>query len=257
MVNREYLACDMKIGIGSFIPHSFCGFGGGYKIVMPAISHIDAIEHHHGILLKRFWEEAYVVGKYRDNPLLKDLKEYGRIVGLDITINVLINEKAENVDIYAGDPDGLYEYMEERAPLHYGTSSQKKADIVFVNAYAKANEAVIALSLAEAFLKDGGGSIVVLCDIEGGQVVHYLLGRFGKDVWGKLAFGERKKDSRVKRIYIYSRHRDKANDWWFGSQEDIFWSGDLKEIIRILQEEYKGKHTDVHVIPDGTIQMLS
>ncbi|MDD5009875.1 MAG: lactate racemase domain-containing protein, partial [Syntrophorhabdaceae bacterium] len=64
IVNKEYLSCDLKIGIGALIPHSFCGFGGGYKIVMPAVSHIDAIEYHHGTLLKKYWDACYGIGKY-------------------------------------------------------------------------------------------------------------------------------------------------------------------------------------------------
>lgn len=256
MVNKEYLSCDFRIGIGAFVPHSFCGFGGGYKIVMPGVSHIDAIEYHHGTLMKKYWESCYGIGKHDGNPLLEDLKEFGRMAGLDATIDVLVNSEADNVDIYAGNPDTLYEYMVPRAHTHYSTAFTKKADIVFANVYGKANEAGIAISLAEQLLKDEGGHIVVLCDIEGGQVVHYLLGRFGRNTWGKIAFGERKKDSKVRKIFIYSQFRDIANEWWFGTKEDTLWSNSLEEIIQILKDEYRGKRPYVSVIPDGTIQTI-
>jgi hypothetical protein len=255
LVNKEYLACDVRIGIGSFLPHSFCGFGGGYKIVMPAVSHIDAIEHHHGTLLGKYREAAWAIGKSTGNPLLEDLKEYGRIVRLDAKIDVMVNAKAEHVDIYAGEPDGLYTYLEPRAYLHYGTTFAKKADIVFANSYSKANEGVITLSLSEQLLKDEGGSIVILGDVAGGQVVHYLLGRFGKQTWGRLAMGERRNEKKIRRIFIYSRHPDKTNEWWFGKAGTIHWSNNVEEIIGLLAEEYRGKTPEVHVIPDGTVQM--
>jgi nickel-dependent lactate racemase len=257
IVNKEYLSCDVRIGIGSFLLHSFCGFGGGYKIVMPGVSHINSMTYHHGELLKQSWDTCYGIGRHAGNPLLSDLREYGKTAGLDGVINVLVNSRAQSVDIYAGTPDGLYEAFAERALAHYRTPFTRKADVVFANAYAKANEGVIALSLAEQLLKDEGGYVVVLCDVEGGQVVHYLLGRFGKNSWGRLTFGERIKDSRVKKIFIVSRYRDRASEWWFGKEEDLEFFTNTKDVVTRLKDIYKNKSIDVSVIPDGTIQTLS
>jgi len=253
IVNKEYLSCDARIGIGSFLLHSFCGFGGGYKIVMPGVSHIDAMTYHHGELLKQCWDTCYGIGRHAGNPLLDDLRE---IAQLDGVINVLVNSRAQNVDVYAGTPDGLYEAFTEKALAHYRTPFTRKADVVFTNTYAKANEGVIALSLAEQILKDEGGYVVVFCDVQAGQVVHYLLGRFGKKSWGRLAFGERIKDHRVKKIFIVSRYRDRASDWWFGKEEDLEFFTNTKDLMARLKDIYGGKPIDVSIIPDGTIQTL-
>ncbi len=40
-INSEVMACDLKIGIGSIVPHPLTGFGGGGKIVLPGVAHID------------------------------------------------------------------------------------------------------------------------------------------------------------------------------------------------------------------------
>ena len=257
IVNKEYLSCDVRIGIGSFLLHTFCGFGGGYKIVMPGVSHIDAMMYHHGELLKQCWDTCYGIGRHAGNPLLDDLREYGKIARLDGVINVLVNSRAQSADIYAGTPDGLYEAFAEKALAHYRTPFTRKANVVFANTYAKANEGVIALSLAEQLLKDEGGYVVLLCDVEAGQVVHYLLGRFGKNSWGRLTFGERIKDSRVKKIFIVSRYRDRASEWWFGKEEDLEFFTNTKDVVTRLKGIYKNKTIDVSVIPDGTIQTLA
>ena len=257
IVNKEYLSCDVRIGIGSFLLHSFCGFGGGYKIVMPGVSHIDAMMYHHGELLKQCWDACYGIGRHAGNPLLEDLREYGKIARLDGVVNVLVNSRAQSVDIYAGTPDGLYEAFAEKALAHYRTPFTRKADVVFANTYAKANEGVIALSLAEQLLKDEGGYVVVLCDVEAGQVIHYLLGRFGKHSWGRLTFGERIKDSKVKKIFIVSRYRDRASDWWFGKEEDLEFFNNTKDLMARLKDIYRDKAIDVSIIPDGTIQALA
>lgn len=257
MVNKEYMSCDLRIGIGSFTPHAFCGYGGGYKIVMPAISHIDSIEYHHGVLLQRYKESCFCLGKYKDNPLFNDIIECGRTAGLDIKIDCLINTDAMITDIYAGGPDGVYDYMLAMAPTHYSTSAPYKADIVIANSLSKASEAVISLSVAESLLKETGGDIVLICDVPEGQIVHYLFGRFGKNTWGRLPYGVRKKSDMVRNVFIYSQYRDIANEFWFGIDEKIHWLRDMDEIIRILDGEYKDRMPDVLIMPDATIQTIS
>lgn len=254
MVNREFLSCDFRIGIGSFVPHGFCGVGGGYKIVMPGVAHVDSITHHHGSLLNQNIEVCRS-GHYRDNPLLNDIKEFGRKVGLDVKIDVLVNTQAESVDICAGTPDEVYAQFADRVVQHYGTHVPGKADMVFVNTFAKGNEATIGLSLAATLLKDEGGDVVLLADVPQGQVVHYLFGRFGRQTWGRLARGERIKEEKVRRIFVFSRHRDAAGSFWYGKKDDLFWYSDLSELVRVLGAEYDGRTPDVHVIPDGTIQL--
>ena len=37
-LNREFMACDLKIGIGCVTPHIHVGFGGGAKIILPGVA---------------------------------------------------------------------------------------------------------------------------------------------------------------------------------------------------------------------------
>ncbi len=39
--NREFMACDLKIGIGCITPHVHVGFGGGAKIILPGVAGIE------------------------------------------------------------------------------------------------------------------------------------------------------------------------------------------------------------------------
>jgi lactate racemase len=256
MVNKEFLACDARIGIGSFVPHGFCGYGGGYKIIMPGIAHIDSITHHHGTLMQRNLHVCQA-GYHRENPLLEDLKEFGRKARLDVKIDLLVNSEAEAVDISVGTADEAYSRFADRALAHYGADVPWKADMLFVNTFGKGNEATIGLSQASALLKDEGGYVVLLADVPEGQVVHYLLGKSGKETGGRLARGERIKEDNIRRIFVFSQYKDIAGSFWYGKKEDVLWCRDLGEIIRMLDEEYKGRIPDVHVIPDGTIQVAN
>ena len=255
-INKEYLSCDLRIGIGSFIPHQFCGFSGGYKIVFPGIAHIDSIAHHHGQLLRENLDNCYGLGNYACNAILSDIREAGRMARLDLKIDVFVNSLAQATDVFAGRPDDLYPEMIEGALAHYATESSAEFDIVFVNAYGKANEAIIAVSVAEGLLSPGGGYVVLLCDIEEGQVIHYLMGRFGNNTWGRLPRGERQRLGRLKNLFIFARHKDHAGSFWFGKKEDIVWVDDLDILVSRLSGEYAGKRPRVAVIPDGTVQMI-
>jgi len=255
LVNREYLSCDLKIGIGTLLPHSFCGHGGGYKIVMPGVAHMDSIANHHGSLLSQH-KEFCAFGRSQWNPLLEDVKEFGRAAGLDIVINLLINSQAEGVDLYAGPPDGVYGAFAEKGMAHYGAEVPGKADIVIANMYCKGNEATVGLSLAEQLLKEEGGDVVLLSGVPEGQVVHYLFGRFGENAWGRVGFGERKNSKKIRKLFIFSRYKDLAGSFWFGPRQEITWYNDFSEIISALTERFTTTIPVVYVIPDATIQTV-
>lgn len=255
-INREYLGCDLKIGIGTFMPHQFCGFGGGYKIIFPGIAGIDAIEYHHGLLLQENLDNCWGLGNYSCNSILSDIREAGRMSRLDIKIDVFVNSSARATDVFAGYPDDLYPAMIEGALAHYRTRVSGEFDIIFANTYGKSNEAIIAVSIAEQLVSSEGGYIVLLCDIERGQVIHYLMGRFGNDLWGRLARGERQKQQHLRKLFLVSRHKDHAGSYWFGEKEDIVWIRDPASLISELDREYSGKKVRAAVIPDGTVQMI-
>ena len=102
LVNREVASCDLKIGVGCIIPHHTAGFGGGAKILLPGVSAIDTMTHHHVILQKKFPDS---VGHclVEQNPIRLDMEEAARIAGLDIAVNVVLNHKKEILGIFVGD----------------------------------------------------------------------------------------------------------------------------------------------------------
>ena len=77
-INAEVMSCDLKIGIGSVIPHPQSGFGGGGKIVLPGIASIDSIEtFHRWEINARESGRGNIVGPghYVENPMVQDFNE--------------------------------------------------------------------------------------------------------------------------------------------------------------------------------------
>ena len=252
-INREVMACDLKIGIGSIVPHSFSGFGGGGKIVLPGVAHMDSIVYNHGTLVKEH-PDCIGVGKIDGNIPRLDIEEATRMVGLDVKIDAIINLRGEITSLFVGDP--ILEHREgmKLAKEVYSTPPAENMDIVVVNAYSKPSECAIAPFIGIPSLKRDGGDLVIIANEPAGQVVHYLFGEFGKCGEGGLQLPQ-PLPTQVKRFIILSPFKDHVGACFFGKIPSILWAKTWEEVLDLLKAEW-GEKANVAVYPDGTIQYL-
>jgi len=250
-INREVMACDLKIGIGSIVPHAFSGFGGGGKILMPGVAHIDSIAYNHGTLVKDN-PGSVGLGKIEGNIPRLDIEEVARMAGLDVKIDALVNLRGEITGLFVGDP--ILEHLEgvRQAKEVYATVPARGMDVVVVNAYAKPNECSIAPFIGIPSLKEEGGDLVIISNEPGGQVIHYLFGEFGRCGEGKLRLPQ-PLPTKVKRFIILSPFKDHAGACYFGDVSSMIWVKTWEEVLDLLKEEW-GNKANVAVYPDGTIQ---
>jgi nickel-dependent lactate racemase len=257
-VNSEVMGCDLKVAIGSVVPHPQTGFGGGGKIVLPGIASIDSIEAFHRLELKAREEGKWGTvgpGNYVDNPMVKDFTEAAKLVALDFKIDTLVNGKGEPCAIFAGTPEAVYYRAVGLAVTHYATKSVPDADIVVVNTYAKGNEAIVGLLIGIPMLMAKGGHLVLIMDYPTGQVVHYLLGSFGTRARGRLFSPVNFKLPWLKRVIILCPQFERATADWLAIP-DAIWVKTWDEVLEILRRDFPDK-AKVAVVPDGTIQYLS
>jgi nickel-dependent lactate racemase len=254
-INQEVMKCDLKIAIGSVVPHPRTGFGGGGKIMLPGVAAFETIEHNHRMFLKTFHEQGPKVigmGVFDPNPARVDIEEAATLAGLDVMINCMVNTWGETVAIFAGALKPAYAAAIEAAKAHYLTPAVKGKDIVIANTFAKANEAWIALAVACTGLKPEGGDIVLIGNTPEGQVTHYLLGPFGRTVRGPLG-KERKLPSQVNRLLVYSEYPDLASRAWFGAADRTSFLHRWDEVLRVLDQRHTNG-AEVVVYPNAEIQ---
>jgi len=252
-INKEVMACDLKIGIGGIVPHAFSGFGGGGKIMMPGVAHIDSIAYNHGTLV-RDHPGCVGVGKIEGNIPRLDIEEAARMAGLDVKIDAILNLRGEITGLFVGDP--ILEHQEgmRMARDIYATVPAKGMDIVVVNAYSKPNECAVAPFIGIPSLKESGGDLVIISNEPGGQVVHYLFGEFGKCGEGRLQLPQ-PLPTKVKRFIILSPFKDHVGACFFGRGTPILWVKTWQEALDLLEAEW-GDKANVAVYPDGTVQYL-
>jgi len=250
-INREVMACDLKIGIGCIVPHSFSGFGGGGKIILPGVAHIDSIAYNHGTLVQEH-PGCVGVGKIERNIPRLDIEEAARMARLDMKIDVLLNLRGEITGLFVGDP--ILEHQEgmRLAREVYSTTPAKNMDIVVVNAYSKPNECAIAPFIGIPSLKEEGGDLVVIANEPAGQVVHYLFGEFGRCGEGRLELPQ-PLPTKVKRFIVLSHFKDHVGACFFGQIPSILWVKRWEEVLDLLRSWW-GNKANVAIYPDGTIQ---
>ncbi len=250
-VNREVMSCDLKIGIGGILPHPQAGFGGGGKLILPGVSHIDSVDRFHRVVEGRA-PGTVGLGNWDENPMRQETEDAARLVGLDVTVSALFNGRCEVTGLLVGDPVLAHNEGVQLAKKFYATQVAREADVVVSNAHAKPNEAMIALAIALRSVKPSGSDIVLIMDCPRGQVVHYLLRRFGKEYGGRQ-YVTRGGLPEQFRVIILNPQPDLTCVDLVLDPGAVVWAKDWDEVMSHLRERFPGK-ARVAVYPDGTAQ---
>ena len=255
-INAEVMKCDLKIGIGSVVPHIMAGFGGGGKLILPGVAAYESILALHVSRTEsgeaEFKDAITGMGAVKDNPRRRDINEAAQIAGLDMKIDALVNGWGETVALFAGAPALEYPAALEAAQKHYLTPSAKDCDIVIANTFAKANEAVSGLLVAFPSVRQDGGDVVLIANAPEGQMTHYLMGPFGNEIGGKLQL-RMKSPPNVRRLVIFSEYRELSSRNYVEDTGQVVMMHDWTEVMKLLAEG-RGPGTKVAVYPNADIQ---
>lgn len=254
-INSEVMSCDLKIGIGSIIPHADAGFGGGGKIILPGVASMDTIEANHTRLIAPQAVRLANITDCEGNIMKQDIDEIARMAGLDIKIDALVNLKGEITHLFVGDHIEGYSRGTEEAKGHYATDMVRDVDIVIANCYSKATEMLLAPNIASPLLSRKGGDMVVIAVTPEGQTCHYLYGSFGKNITGRAWECITDLPINTRRLTIMAPYPDKAGAEWL-TPANSSCTNRVKtwvEVIETLEKTY-GDQARVAVIPDATVQ---
>ncbi len=250
MVNRHVMSADLKIGIGCVTAHAQTGFSGGGKIVLPGVSHIDSISHYH-IDVQRQAPQTTGLGKFDNNVLCEDIAEAVRMAGLDFKIDVIVNQSGQTTHVFAGEVAQTHAAAVAVAKEHYALDPRPtENDVMVANAFAKPDEMAIAVLVGALGLGNASGTVAVIADAPEGQVVHYLLSRFGDDYGGRQYPIARVPGNL--NLIIQAPHLDKTFGDWFANPDAITWTQNWQQTLALLRDRH-GDHAKVGVVPNATM----
>jgi lactate racemase len=254
--NAEVMACDLKIAIGSVVPHNAAGFGGGAKIILPGICSFGTNAAFHQFE-KVFRANHPLTPENRKeiegNATRGLMEEAMDRVGLDFMVNTLMNSLGETVAVYAGAPKAVFARAVREAARHYSTIASNDNDIVIANSYAKVNEPEVGLSVAFASVKNGGGDIVLICHAPEGHIAHYLFGP-----WGLNPTPSQTRiniPARVNHIYVWNNYPELSFTQYFKQPEKVIILADWEAVLQRLSESAV-PHPQVAVYPNADIEYL-
>ncbi len=104
-VNRQFVETDLRIVVGNIEPHQFQGFSGGVKSAAIGLAGRETVNHNHAMMT----DPLSQLGRYNDNPARQDVEEIGRLIGVHLALNAILNEKKKIVHVVAGEPTAVME----------------------------------------------------------------------------------------------------------------------------------------------------
>ena len=246
LINKEFMECDVRIGIGSVTPHPMNGYGGGGKLIVPGVTHIDTIYSFH-----RRGEFAKP-GTIRPAPGFRnDIEEMAAMTGPLFKIDAVINDRLNIIDLFAGHFLDTY-YAAAEVSSHMNAMQKKPAkDVVVANANAKFNEATIAVRLACSMLKPGG-DVVLINHCPCGQVVHYSISAFGLNNGGRQWRPNRERPPmNCGRLIYFTPWPEWFTYNLFSEPEKVTAARTWEEVLALLSNH--GPGTSAAVLSDGSI----
>jgi nickel-dependent lactate racemase len=175
LTDRVFYEGDLKIAIGSIMPHPNAGFGGGRKLVSVGLSGVSTLREFHA--RDAGWlRTAFIDGNIQH----QDLDEIMSRVGLDIAVEAVLTGRGGIADLYVGEPTRCFQLGVERAWQLYSTAMPEGADIVILNAYPKDYDLIQACNTLWVTLFPNmdivrpGGTVVCMAACPDGVGLHFL-----------------------------------------------------------------------------------
>lgn len=177
LINPLFLAADIRIALGSILPHALNGFGGGAKLVFPGVAGFDSIKRHHLALLAA---EGVGLGNLAGNPFHEEISEVGRMAGLHFVVNAVYDGRERVRAIVAGHFEEAFRVGAGLCADGLKASFDRPADVTIISAFPYDDGPQITKPLGPATLvtREHGTVILYADRILGGHIPSAVLETF-------------------------------------------------------------------------------
>ncbi|MEX2183760.1 MAG: nickel-dependent lactate racemase [Chloroflexota bacterium] len=165
-VNRLVAEADFIIGVGNIVPHRYCGWAGGAKIIQPGVSGEATTAATHLMITKDPLAKLGVV----ENSIRHGIEAVADRVGLSFIVNTILNGDADVVAVVAGDFRQAFRHGVEIARTVFGAPYGAQVDVVVASSHpSDINlwQAGKAFYVGDLIVREGGVIILVSPCYEG------------------------------------------------------------------------------------------
>jgi lactate racemase len=130
---RPVAEADLRILVGSVLPHLQAGFGGGYKLIFPGTSHRSTLGALHRQGLHRKSNSGRLLGSLAaENPMRQAIHDAARRIGPCWSVSHLIGRQAEVFRVVAGDPAQVQDLLATEVRKRFHAPPSALADLLVV-----------------------------------------------------------------------------------------------------------------------------
>jgi nickel-dependent lactate racemase len=124
-VFRPVSRADLRILVGSVLPHLQAGFGGGYKLIFPGTSHRSTLGALHRQGLTGEGDARRLLGgDPANNPMRQAIGEAAGLLGPCFSISHLLGGPGQILRVLAGEPEMIQQRLAVAEPFS-GTGSSR------------------------------------------------------------------------------------------------------------------------------------
>ncbi|WZO98560.1 lactate racemase domain-containing protein [Isosphaeraceae bacterium EP7] len=128
-VFRTVARADLRVLVGSVLPHLQAGFGGGYKLVFPGTSHRSTlIALHRGGLDGD--TRRLLGGTAADNPMRHSIRAAARLLGPCASVSHLLGPPGTVLRVASGPVDAVQDTLAAEATRRLRAPDRPEADLV-------------------------------------------------------------------------------------------------------------------------------
>jgi hypothetical protein len=127
-INRAFAQAEVKVAIGGVCPHDEAGFSGGAKILLGVFG-LKTLSRFHRLF------SPLARGSAVETDFRHDMEAIADLVGLDYSINVVMNQEREIAGVFGGDVRAAFREAAVFVAREFGVKPSRSADAVIANAY--------------------------------------------------------------------------------------------------------------------------
>ncbi len=132
-VFRPVAEADLRVLVGSVLPHLQAGFGGGYKLIFPGTSHRSTLGalHRRGIDPGAQADASRLLGgSAAENPMRRAIAAAARRLGPCVSVSHLLGAPGQVLRVRAGHPDPVQDALSAEARRRLRAPDAPPADLV-------------------------------------------------------------------------------------------------------------------------------
>jgi nickel-dependent lactate racemase len=159
-VDRYVMASEVRIAVGTILPHPTAGWGGGAKIIYPGVGGADTVSHFH------LQQTKFTRNYFGDitSPIRAVMERWVGQLGLHFTVNVICTPEGNIYKAVSGHFVQAHRQGVEYAKEIFAVRVKQRADVVVAGSYPADLDfwqALKALMSADLLTRDGGTIVLV------------------------------------------------------------------------------------------------